>query len=103
MLQSNETRYNLVLLVVLGGVAAQTQGLVGHELVGAGVDGSSHGDTAMVASVETNGFGGKLEMGKRRIRYPMSHKSNEYQEDTYPRTTPIEQVIYGQHIVCSTR
>ena len=47
MLQSNETRYSLVLLMVLGGVAAETQGLVGHELVGARVDGSSHGDTAM--------------------------------------------------------
>lgn len=44
MLQSNETRYNLVLLGALGSVAAETQGLVGHELVGAGVDGSSHGD-----------------------------------------------------------
>lgn len=48
MLQSNETRYNLVLLMALGSVAAQTQGLVGHKLVGAGVDGSSHGDAAVI-------------------------------------------------------
>ena len=35
------------MLAVLGAVAVQTEGLVGHELAGAGVDGSTDGDTAM--------------------------------------------------------
>lgn len=33
------------MLAVLGAVAVQTEGLVGHELAGAGVDGSTDGDT----------------------------------------------------------
>lgn len=35
------------MLTVLRRVTGQTQGLVGQELVGAGVDGSTDGDTAI--------------------------------------------------------
>ena len=36
-----------LVVTVLGAVAVETEGLVGHELLGAGVDGSTDGDTAM--------------------------------------------------------
>lgn len=39
------------MLTVLGTVGGKTEGLVGHELIGAGVNGSSNGDTGIEMSV----------------------------------------------------
>jgi hypothetical protein len=73
-------------LAVLGTVGGQTQGLVSHELLGAGVDGGSDGDTERGVLVrdkrvswEGDGFG----------RSSCAEMEGICGRRTYPRTTPV--------------
>ena len=53
-----------ILLAVLGAVTVETQGLVGHELLTHGVDSSSNGDTAIIASAKRPAWEG----GKEKVQ-----------------------------------
>lgn len=53
----------ILVLTLLGAVAGETQGLVGQELIGQGVTGSSNGDTGVFVS----GVKGGEWRGKQKL------------------------------------
>lgn len=69
-------RHAIVHLMILGLVAVQAQGLVGHEFPDTGVDGGSDCGTAMIASEE--------RMREKGDCWSLTPQ----QRGTYPRTTP---------------
>jgi hypothetical protein len=79
-------------LAVLGTVGGQTQGLVSHELLGAGVDGGSDGDTERVVLVRDK----RLSWEGDRVGDHLVKKWKAYiGRRTYPRTTPVNSQYDG--------
>lgn len=74
------------MLTVLGTVGGKTEGLVGHELVGAGVNGSSNGDTGIETSVRYR-FQRSGNDGIEGLSCEIMQAID--QRITYPRTRPV--------------
>lgn len=57
-----------LVLTALGAVAVETQSLVGHELLGAGVEGGAKGNTAFIRLVRGAEKGVTIVKGRLRAR-----------------------------------
>lgn len=95
------------MLAVLGAVAVQTEGLVGHELAGTGVDGSTDGDTAMELRqwrADEDCRSGRGEEGRRRrsgLDFTACHvEAKGYQEINIPKdqTCRIQETIVSSAV-----
>lgn len=80
-------RQHILVITLLGAIAVETQGLIGQELIGQGVTGSSKGDTGVSVS------------GVKREEWRVGGGSRsslcmwDQDRETYARTTPIEKRI----------
>ena len=75
----------ILVLTVLGTVGGETEGLVGHELLGAGVNGSSNGDARVEVLVRDK----PRHCGCDGIVSASWEIVEVIYQRTYPRTRPV--------------